>query len=94
MDGATSNGVQLMSPVPSDMVGPSPVTSNGTNTTDIEDEVADEVQEIRPKPAKVFGSADSGTTVRAHMLAWHGNRLTLFLVEEAKHKCRRVSKYG
>lgn len=31
---------------PSDMVGPSPVTSNGTETTEIEDEVADEAQEI------------------------------------------------
>lgn len=30
---------------PSDMVGPSPVTSNGTETTEIEDEAADEVEE-------------------------------------------------
>ncbi|KAG9238070.1 hypothetical protein BJ875DRAFT_437875 [Amylocarpus encephaloides] len=31
---------------PSDMVGPSPVTSNGTETTEIEDEVADEAQDL------------------------------------------------
>jgi hypothetical protein len=30
---------------PSDMVGPSPVTSNGTETTEIEDEVAEEAEE-------------------------------------------------
>lgn len=28
---------------PSDMVGPSPVTSNGTETTEIDDEVSDDV---------------------------------------------------
>ena len=28
---------------PSDIVGPSPVTSNGTETTEIEDDVADDV---------------------------------------------------
>jgi len=68
MDAASTNGIQLMSPLPNDMVGPSPVTSNGTTTTDIEDEVAEEVQEIRPKPAKVFGSADSQTTVCARII--------------------------
>lgn len=38
------------------MVGPSPVTSNGTETTEIEDEaaehVAEEVEEGRPLPSK------------------------------------------
>ena len=63
IDAASPNGLQLMSPVPSDMVGPSPVTSNGTNTTDIEDEVADDVQQVRPMPSKAFDSADPGTTV-------------------------------
>lgn len=29
---------------PSDLVGPSPVTSNGTETTEIEDEESDEIQ--------------------------------------------------
>lgn len=29
---------------PSDIVGPSPVTSNGTETTEIEDDVADDVE--------------------------------------------------
>lgn len=30
---------------PSDLVGPSPVTSNGTETTEIEDDVSEEVQQ-------------------------------------------------
>ena len=49
------------------MVGPSPVTSNGTETTEIEDEVADDVQaqEIRPSPPRIAGSADSQATVGA-----------------------------
>lgn len=57
-----SPGPQLSSP--SDMVGPSPVTSNGTETTDIEDDVAEEVEkgEVAVKPPQPTGSADS--TVR------------------------------
>ena len=68
MDG--SNGIhQLMSPSPSDMVGPSPVTSNGTETTEIEDEAADEVEELRPPPAsKLSSSGDSQATVCATAL--------------------------
>lgn len=64
-----------MSPSPSDMVGPSPVTSNGTETTEIEDEAADEIEDIRPTP-KVFGSGDSQATVRAtaHCQAYSTNR--------------------
>jgi hypothetical protein len=31
---------------PSDLVGPSPVTSNGTETTEIEDEASDEVAQL------------------------------------------------
>lgn len=48
---------------PSDMVGPSPVTSNGTETTEIEDEVAEDVVEGRPTPPSMPGSADSQATV-------------------------------
>ena len=48
---------------PSDMVGPSPVTSNGTETTEIEDEVAEDVMEGRPTPPNMPGSADSQATV-------------------------------
>ncbi|GKT43138.1 uncharacterized protein ColSpa_03319 [Colletotrichum spaethianum] len=40
-----STNLNLMSP--SDIVGPSPVTSTGTETTEIEDEEADEVQQAR-----------------------------------------------
>jgi len=59
-----TNGLQMTSP--SDMVGPSPVTSNGTETTEIEDEVADDVQaqEIRPSPPRIVGSADSQATLK------------------------------
>jgi hypothetical protein len=38
-----SHSMQLLSP--SDIVGPSPVTSNGTETTEIEDDVADDVEQ-------------------------------------------------
>lgn len=65
MDDGLSPGAQLTSP--SDMVGPSPVTSNGTETTEIEDEIADEVaSEIseRSTPQKAF-SVDSQATVSA-----------------------------
>lgn len=37
----TSNPIGLMSPT--DLVGPSPVTSNGTETTEIEDDASEEV---------------------------------------------------
>ena len=39
----------IETPSPSDMVGPSPVTSNGTETTDIEDDAVEE--EPREAPA-------------------------------------------
>lgn len=49
------------------MVGPSPVTSNGTDATEIEDEASDEAQE-QVSPPSVPGStgsiADSNATVR------------------------------
>lgn len=61
--GLSPHGAQMASP--SDMVGPSPVTSNGTETTEIEDEAAEEVQEPTPTPPKVPGSADSQATVCA-----------------------------
>ena len=41
--GLSPNSAQMASP--SDMVGPSPVTSNGTETTEIEDEAAEEAEE-------------------------------------------------
>ncbi|OAA46873.1 hypothetical protein NOR_02509 [Metarhizium rileyi] len=40
----SSNSMNLLSP--SDIVGPSPVTSNGTETTEIEDDVSEEVEEV------------------------------------------------
>jgi hypothetical protein len=44
----------ISAPSPSDMVGPSPVTSNGTATTDIEDDVSEgiEEEEQTPEPPK------------------------------------------
>lgn len=45
---------------PSDMVGPSPVTSNGTDATEIEDEASEEAQEEgQVSPPSVLGSVDS-----------------------------------
>lgn len=55
----------MFSPItPSDMVGPSPVTSNGTETTEIEDEVSDNIQEGELSPPTTNGSSDSHATVR------------------------------
>lgn len=42
-------------PSPSDMVGPSPVTSNGTETTDIEDDAVEEEPEAQPVPTNTNG---------------------------------------
>ncbi|KFX89879.1 hypothetical protein V490_06772 [Pseudogymnoascus sp. VKM F-3557] len=42
-------------PSPSDMVGPSPVTSNGTETTDIEDDAVEEEPEAQAAPADTNG---------------------------------------
>lgn len=62
-DGRLSpNGLQMISP--SDMVGPSPVTSNGTETTEIDDEVADEVQEDHHTPPGGAKSVDSQATLK------------------------------
>ena len=63
--GLSPNGATMASP--SDMVGPSPVTSNGTETTEIEDEIADEVELVRTPPARV-PTADSQATVSAASL--------------------------
>jgi hypothetical protein len=41
----SSNSMHLLSP--SDIVGPSPVTSNGTETTEIEDDASEEIKERR-----------------------------------------------
>lgn len=42
MDGGLSPAAMMASP--SDMVGPSPVTSNGTETTEIEDDASEEAE--------------------------------------------------
>lgn len=62
-DGLSPNGLQLISP--SDLVGPSPVTSNGTETTEIEDEASDDIgqEDTIPTPPKMAGSSDSLATV-------------------------------
>ncbi len=62
-DGLSPGGLQMTSP--SDMVGPSPVTSNGTETTEIEDEIADDVQDGELSPPAPSVSSDSHTTVHA-----------------------------
>ncbi|KUJ24194.1 uncharacterized protein LY89DRAFT_14036 [Mollisia scopiformis] len=60
--GLSPNSLQMTSP--SDMVGPSPVTSNGTETTEIEDEAADEVEEEHNTPPRVAESVDSQATLK------------------------------
>lgn len=63
-----------MMPSPSDMVGPSPVTSNGTETTEIEDaasedvESADSTDSSRTEYAEDKGRSSS-TTVGVSYLA-------------------------
>ncbi|TVY90153.1 hypothetical protein LAWI1_G004092 [Lachnellula willkommii] len=61
-DGLSPSSALLTSP--SDMVGPSPVTSNGTETTEIEDEEAEEGVEGGPTPPSMPGSADSQATLK------------------------------
>jgi hypothetical protein len=66
MDGSTKlNTTNMNSPL--DMVGPSPVTSNGTETTEIEDEVAPEVLTNRftPPTERLSTSAQTQATVLA-----------------------------
>jgi hypothetical protein len=67
MDGGSSlNAAHMASS--SDMVGPSPVTSNGTETTEIEDEIAEEVQLNSTTPPAFSESTDSQATVYAAKL--------------------------
>jgi len=47
---------------PSDIVGPSPVTSNGTDATEIEDEASEEVHDAELSPPSIQ-SSDSVVTV-------------------------------
>lgn len=61
-DGLSPNGLQMTSP--SDMVGPSPVTSNGTETTEIEDEVADDIQDGELSPPETTVSGKSTNTMK------------------------------
>lgn len=54
----------MFSPItPSDMVGPSPVTSNGTDATEIEDEVSDNINDGELSPPNTNTSVDSQATV-------------------------------
>ncbi|RFU34780.1 hypothetical protein B7463_g1572, partial [Scytalidium lignicola] len=58
-DGGLYPSAALMAASPSDMVGPSPVTSNGTEITEIEDEIEEEVQEDRPESAQAASVSNS-----------------------------------
>lgn len=70
-DGLSPASAHLLSPM-SDMVGPSPVTSNGTTTTDIEDEVADEAMNHEDIPR-----AESQVTVGTPPMLQMGIRSSL-----------------
>lgn len=63
LDAGLSPAAQMASP--SDMVGPSPVTSNGTESTDIEDD-ASEVQESPLEPPKAGEGLRMNTDVPAY----------------------------
>ncbi|RDA92591.1 hypothetical protein CP533_0939 [Ophiocordyceps camponoti-saundersi (nom. inval.)] len=52
---ASANAMSLLSP--SDIVGPSPVTSNGTETTEIEDDVAEDVHQAHMTDVAAFRGA-------------------------------------
>jgi hypothetical protein len=69
-DGLSHSIQQLTSP--SDMVGPSPVTSNGTETTEIEDEASDEVttEDQSSSPPTLSESSDSLATVSRTAQHW------------------------
>jgi hypothetical protein len=55
----SSNNFHVLSP--SDIVGPSPVTSNGTETTEIEDDVAEDIEQSQ--------SADVDADLRSETLS-------------------------
>jgi hypothetical protein len=61
MEGVSPAGSNVLSP--SEMVGPSPVTSNGTDTTEIEDEITEDVLEGDLSPVTHAESTDSRSTV-------------------------------
>lgn len=48
---------------PSDMVGPSPVTSNGTETTEIEDEISEEAEENSSQASSAMESVETQSAV-------------------------------
>lgn len=62
----STQSMHIMSP--SDIVGPSPVTSNGTETTEIEDDASEEVQQassrdysgVRRSEVRLLDSVDGG----------------------------------
>ena len=59
---------------PSDIVGPSPVTSVGTEVTEIDDEMSDEVRSqptaANPDPQPQVGWLEDGKALEATMLTW------------------------
>ncbi|TAQ86395.1 hypothetical protein B7494_g5297 [Chlorociboria aeruginascens] len=69
-DSLSPSSSNMLSPLGSDMVGPSPVTSNGTETTEIED---DSSENTMPESSKMDGSSGSSVTL---------NRLSTTFPEE------------
>ncbi|KAF4624056.1 hypothetical protein G7Y89_g14119 [Cudoniella acicularis] len=60
--GLSPNSAYMASP--SDMVGPSPVTSNGTETTEIEDEIAEEAQDTNSVSSSAIDSGESQSALK------------------------------
>lgn len=80
------------------MVGPSPVTSNGTDATEIEDEVSENVHESELSPPNTSASASShatagaGSAVSAGSIS-NGTLLISIIVEETQYFPPRTSTF-
>ncbi|KAH6664114.1 hypothetical protein B0J14DRAFT_252314 [Halenospora varia] len=60
--GLSPNSAYMASP--SDMVGPSPVTSNGTETTEIEDEISEEAEENSSQASSAMESVETQSALK------------------------------
>lgn len=82
---------------PSDIVGPSPVTSNGTETTEIEDDVADDIEQDHGAGGNSYRHSDvSNKNSAVHYTLQDAYRaaLTWFVESLAYHKPPRNRSPG
>lgn len=70
-EGLSPGGLHPEMTSPSDMVGPSPVTSNGTATTEIEDEAADDMHDGDPPlESSRPSTANSNSVITVCAFSW------------------------